>query len=235
MYNDGSVYIEKPEVRYISEDISADTMRVTWKWHLGDEIPMVHVTQRLLLHSSKTSCRSTEWRIRYPEVAPPDARYELVVDEDPAMSPEQAEVVRQQKAEIFGVWQKEEIFLHRLLGLWPYRWDSIQKAVAMDNGDRWISYENNVYVKDASFSIHILVTTKYMIRDDQYEVKVELGLKDCDNYIELKTIKLPIIHGEYDLAPTMEVSVEPLVEYMKNSPLQRASRNLTKLAKKLCT
>ena len=73
MYNDGTVYVDKPKVQYVGTNLKADTVGVRWEWHYGDPTPVVNVSRTIYIQRDGTSM-GKQWRIRYPEVAPPGVR-----------------------------------------------------------------------------------------------------------------------------------------------------------------
>jgi hypothetical protein len=72
-YYDGVVVGEDKE--WSACGLVMGSVRVRWSW-LSD--PRVDV-------SLSVRGNGTHWKIRHPEVAPPGARYELVVDEGPGL------------------------------------------------------------------------------------------------------------------------------------------------------
>lgn len=206
------------------------TPGVKWKWYLGDSTPSVDVFNTLQL-------KGHVWRIRYPEEAPASARYELIVDDSPQLTIEQYELVREEKKNLVRIWEREKKVQDKLLSLWVPGPGREGEAIAKCDRSRYLEYTQTIYLSGAPFNLGLEVIVKYT--DDSitrtatftcsqkarepYEVKAQVYIKDGDHYINLDSIKLPIVDGK--------ACSDPLVEYLRDNPLMGAGRALAKVGK----
>lgn len=200
--------------------ITVSPMKVTWKWVVGDDEPFIKVCRELQV-------KGAIWTIRYPEVAPPNARYELVVDSTPTLlTAQQRDTVTALKAELQEVWQAERAILDAMLWLWTPLPRSEREAVIQDDGkNRKLWYTSTTYMKGAPFNIEIEVSVRYVDKrpSNPYEVKADIYMVDCDRSLQLKTINLPVVNGK--------ANPNPLLEYLTvGNPFMEVASKLSDLA-----
>ncbi|WOL31518.1 hypothetical protein [Microcoleus phage My-WqHQDG] len=230
MHSTRSVYLDsRPKTRHSkATGLFIDAPRVKWQWHYPEPTVDVFKTIRVDPYMSVHREEMLQWSIRYPEEAPAGARYELIIDEPPTLTPEQIEEVRVEKAALVELWHKEKAIQDTLLSLWSPKGLVIdtRDAWARSGLDRFIEYRSSIYI--GPFNIEALVKVQYNDQScycylDMYQVLVELGLSSGSNIIHLTTIKLPIVDGV--------ASNAPLIEYLRDSPLMKASQALSKLGR----
>ncbi len=227
------VYLDnRPGTRHNkATGLTIDATRVKWEWRNPSSDPTVDVFKTIRVDPYMCVDRKEmlQWRIRYPEKAPEGAGYDLIVDEPPTLTPEQIEEVNTEKVALVELWHKEKAIQDTLISLWSPKGLVIdtRDAWARTGLDRFIEYNSTIYVNDAPFNIKIEVTVGYNDQSqnsyhDMYEVLVKLAVSPSgEENLHLTTIKLPIVNGI--------ASSAPLVEYLKDNPLMRAGRALSKL------
>jgi hypothetical protein len=176
---------------------------IEWSWAAGEAVPRIDVKQRLLLPAFPSNYY---WTIRYPEVAPPGARYELVVDKTPPITLEQKGQLKRKKMYLESRWEKEKEILDALLKLWPSK--QIGEACAHERS-RSITYKYEIYA-NCGLSVEVSI---FLTSDTRAGVAARAVVSlDTGNPYRLTSIELPIKVGVVDPAP--------LKEYLNNNPLE---------------
>lgn len=233
-------YVTRPETQYTDTELAIDCPRVKWLWRIEEALPVVYMFNTI----GKDTPKYHQWTIRYPEQAPPDARYELVVDDCPTLTTEQEAEVNTRREDLKRIWEKEKAIQDTLLALWSPEGLPVhtRNAVSIQGCDRYIKYCSTVYIKDAPWNIDIEVRVQYapisirtgsvanstsMVHlgctslSDAYSVLVDMRLTEYGKFLELTTMSLPIVDGK-----ALNVI---LIDYLKNSTLGKVAKALSKV------
>lgn len=214
-----------------SHGVSMDPPKVKWQWHLGDKAPAVDMFQTV-------RANGMQWRMRYPEHAPPGARYELIVDDAPLLTPEQNEVLHYERAALVELWRREMDVMDVLLALWDDGGPDPGDAVAQYGGHRYLNYRATVSAYPLTIAIEVTALYKgdsirrvpfgisssmtvTQTPAERHSVEARVSIVNDGNDIHLTSIKLPIVDGRASRAP--------LVKYLRNNPLMAAGRALSSL------
>jgi hypothetical protein len=188
-----------------------------WKWHPGDKEPSISIKQKLYCPATPSN---HYWTIQYPDKAPPWAKYELVEDETPPLTPEQHSQLKGKMMILECMYREEKAILDNLLKLCPMNMIALEtftdrRAIAYNDFN---STRRLIYTHSIESLLQVEITLDYN-QNRGYSAWVNIDVGDYS--ANLASTTLPIRDGVIEEAP--------LKEFLMNNPLITMGQTIAQL------